>query len=87
MPPPRHRPVTCSPGAKVLEWGDHVATWYLRERDTRGYVPSKGWAHAVAHGADALGVLARSPHFAANELTVLLDVVADRLLLRVTPAS
>ena len=69
------------PGAKVLEWGDHVATWYLRERDTRGYVQGKGWAHTIAHGADAIGVLAGSPHFAANELTVLLDVLADRLLL------
>ncbi|QBX56477.1 DUF2785 domain-containing protein [Nocardioides seonyuensis] len=69
------------PGSKVLEWGDHIATWYLRERDTRGYVQGKGWAHAIAHGADAIGVLAGSPHFAANELTVLLDVVADRLLM------
>ena len=66
---------------KVLEWGDRVATWYLREHDMRGYVPGKGWAHAVAHGADAIGVLGQSPHFAANELTVLLDVLADRLLL------
>jgi hypothetical protein len=65
---------------KVLQWGDQIATWYLRERDTRGYVPTKGWAHTVAHGADAIGVLATSPHLAANELTVLLDVLADRLL-------
>lgn len=65
---------------KVLQWGDQIATWYLRERDTRGFVPGKGWAHAVAHGADAIGVLAQSPHFAAAELTVLLDVLADRLL-------
>lgn len=71
------------PGGKVLEWGDRVATWLLRERDLRGFVPGKGWAHAVAHGADALGVLAASPHVAVNELTVLLDVVADRVLMPV----
>ena len=70
-------------GGKVLEWGDRVATWLLRERDLRGFVPGKGWAHAVAHGADALGTLARSPHVAAAELTVILDVIADRLLLPV----
>jgi hypothetical protein len=69
------------PGAKILEWGDRVATWYLRERDLRGFVPGKGWAHTVAHGADAIGALAESPHFATNELTVLLDVLADRLSL------
>ena len=72
-----------TPG-QVLQWGDRIATWYLRERDTRGYVPTKGWAHAVAHGADAIGVLATSPHLAAPELTVLLDVLADRLLARHT---
>jgi hypothetical protein len=71
------------PGSKVLEWGDRLATWLLRERDLRGFVPGKGWAHAVAHGADALATLARSPHVAANELTVVLDVIADRLLLPV----
>ena len=71
------------PGGKILEWGDRLATWLLRERDLRGYVPGKGWAHAVAHGADALATLASSPHLATPELTVLLDVVADRVLLRV----
>lgn len=69
---------------KVLQWGDQIATWYLREKDTRGYVPGGGWAHTVAHGADAIGVLATSPHLASAELTVLLDVLADRLLARGT---
>ncbi len=69
------------PSARVYRWGDRVASWYLRERDIRGFVPGKGWAHAIAHGADAIGVLAQSPHFATNELTVLLDVLADRLLM------
>ncbi|CAN5408975.1 DUF2785 domain-containing protein [soil metagenome] len=65
-------------GGKVLQWGDAIATWLLRERDTRGYVPGKGWAHAVAHGADGLAVLAASPHLSTAELTVVLDVIADR---------
>ena len=68
------------PAGKLLEWGDRIASWYLRERDLRGFVAGKGWAHAVAHGADAIGVLGRSPHLGRNELTVLLDVIADRLL-------
>jgi len=71
------------PGGKVLDWGDRIATWLLRERDLRGWVPGKGWAHAVAHGADALGTLAESPHLATPELTVVLDVIADRVLLPV----
>jgi hypothetical protein len=68
------------PAAKILEWGDRVSGWLVRERDVRGYVPDQGWAHAVAHGADAIRVLADSPHLGLNELTVLLDVVADRVI-------
>ncbi|WKN47368.1 DUF2785 domain-containing protein [Nocardioides sp. Arc9.136] len=64
----------------VLDWGDRIATWLLREQDTRGFVPGKGWALAVGHGADALAALARSPHLGTPELTVVLDVVADRVL-------
>jgi hypothetical protein len=73
------------PASKILEWGDRVSGWLVRERDVRGFVPEHGWAHTVAHGADAIRVLADSPHFGLNELTVLLDVIADRVLLE-TPA-
>lgn len=69
------------PRDRVLIWGDKLAGWFLRERDLRGFVEGRGWAHAVAHGADALRALADSRHLGAPELTVLLDVVADRLLL------
>jgi len=65
----------------VLRWGDKIMSWYSREQDLRGFVPGKGWAHAVAHGADALGALARSPVLGRLELTVILDVIADRLLM------
>lgn len=64
----------------VLRWGDRATSWFVRERDLRGWVAGRGWAHAAAHGADLIGQLARSRHFGALELTVLLDVVADRLL-------
>ena len=68
------------PAGKVLEWGDRLASWYVRERDLRGFVEGKGWAHAVAHGADGLGVLAGSRHLGAPELTAVLDTLADRVL-------
>lgn len=66
--------------AVVLRWGDRVMGWLARERDLRGYVADQGWAHAIAHGADALAALARSPYVGRLELTVILDVIADRLL-------
>ena len=68
------------PGAKVMEWGDRVATWFLTEKDSRGYVPEKGWAHAVAHGADTIGALGESPHLAGPEHALLLDILDERVL-------
>jgi len=68
------------PAWKILEWGDRLVTWLLRERDLRAYVPGKGWAYAIAHGADALATLADSSHAGTPELTVILDVIADRVL-------
>lgn len=65
----------------VLRWGDRLSAWLLRERDLRGWTPDHGTGRAVAHGADALAALAGSRHLDGLELTVLLDVVADRLLL------
>ena len=44
------------PSAKLMEWGDRVATWYLREKDVRGFVPDKGWAHAIAQPGDEVVV-------------------------------
>ena len=64
----------------LIRWGDRLAGWLVRERDLRGFVPGKGWAHAVAHGADAIGALAGVDALGRLELTVLLDVIADRLL-------
>ena len=69
------------PAGRILDWGDRIAAWFIRERDLRGYVPGAGWALAIAHGADAIGALAKSPHLGKPELTVMLDVLADRLLL------
>jgi hypothetical protein len=77
----RDNALSLLPQARLLEWGDRVSGWLVREQDVRGFVPGKGWAHAVAHGADAIGTLAESAHFRLPELTVLLDVLADRVLL------
>jgi len=68
------------PGGKILEWGDRIVAWFLEEKDTRGFVPGKGWAHAIAHGADTIGALGESPHLAGPELAVMLEVMAERLI-------
>ncbi len=66
------------PDGTVARWCGAVTAWLLGEDDLRGFVPGKGWAHALAHGADAIGCLARSPHLGGDDLAALLDVLADR---------
>lgn len=40
------------------------AIYYMeQELDRRGYVKGKGWAHAIAHGADVLDAAAKHPDF------------------------
>ncbi len=68
------------PPDTVIRWGDWLASWLVRERDLRGFVPGKGWAHAIAHGADAMGPLAESRAIGRLELIVLMDVIGDRVV-------
>jgi hypothetical protein len=65
----------------VLTWADRSVAWFLAERDLRGWVPDRGLANAVGHGADLLATLTASRHLGAEELRVLLDVIAERLLI------
>jgi hypothetical protein len=64
----------------VLSWRDAFAGWYAGEEDLRGWDDELGWLHAVAHGADFLGVLGGSPHVGTTDLTGLLELAATRLI-------
>jgi Protein of unknown function (DUF2785) len=63
----------------VHGWQDSLCRWYLAEDDLRGWDPTLGWVHAVAHGADALGAFGRSRHTTPERLGGLLAVARDRL--------
>lgn len=65
-------------GDAVRGWLDGLVRWYADEPDTRGYDPSLGWLHAVAHGADAAGELAASPRLGRDDLRRLLDLLVRR---------
>ncbi|MDX1993633.1 MAG: DUF2785 domain-containing protein [bacterium] len=54
---------------------------YLKdERDLRGYVEGRGWAHSLAHGADLLRHLSRSPHLDGGDLLRILTAISDKML-------
>lgn len=50
--------------------------FYIRsEKDRRGYVPGKGWAHAMAHAADALDDLVQCAEMGKSDLAEVLEVI------------
>jgi hypothetical protein len=66
--------------SEVFDVMDKALAYLLAEHDPRGYVPGKGWAHALAHTADLLMVLARSRYLGKSELLHILQVIAARLV-------
>ena len=53
---------------------------YIRtEKDTRGYVEHKGWAHSIAHGADALMALALCNTLNGEHLQDILEVIKEKV--------
>lgn len=56
-----------------------VISYVSQERDLRGYVPEKGWAHAAGHFGDALRALALCDYINAAQLQKILDVVKQKV--------
>jgi len=50
------------------------------EQDGRGYITGKGWAHACAHTADWLMVLARNQHIGKADLERILKGISAKIL-------
>ncbi|MDV7757897.1 DUF2785 domain-containing protein [Liquorilactobacillus mali] len=46
-----------------------------KENDFRGYVPEKGWAHAIAHGSDFLGSAISHDAFHMENTKPIFDIV------------
>ncbi|MBB4824691.1 hypothetical protein HNO89_001915 [Sporosarcina luteola] len=56
---------------------ERSATYLQQERDVRGFVEEKGWAHSIAHGADLAAVIAGHPLAEKRLMPVLLQGVSD----------
>jgi hypothetical protein len=62
---------------RILEKG----IWYLgAEKDPRGYIPVKGWAHALAHAADLMLVLARNRNIDDADLWSMLATISNKII-------
>ena len=65
--------------AEVIRLLEQVLAYFPAERDLRGYVTNKGWAHAVAHGADVLWMLALNRNVAAKDLERILNCISSQI--------
>jgi hypothetical protein len=63
----------------VLRAIESSMSYLEQERDTRGYVEGKGWAHSIAHGADLLVSAIRHPNFSTGQFTRCLDTIHNCL--------
>jgi len=55
--------------------------WYLdAEKDPRGYIPVKGWAHALAHTADLIQELGKNRSIEKDDMEKLLQGIADKIV-------
>ena len=48
---------------KIEELTNKLIAYLVAEKDVRGYVPDKGWAHSVAHVSDLVDELVKSTKF------------------------
>lgn len=60
----------------LLHW---TLDYLQQERDARGYVPEKGWAHTLAHAAHLLRALARSRYLTRAGLEQILTGIAEKI--------
>lgn len=56
-----------------------VLKFYNEDKDVRGYVEGKGWAHGAAHGADALDEFARCEEIGYEGLKLILDAIYKKV--------
>jgi hypothetical protein len=54
---------------------EQLLYYFEHEKDRRGFVHEKGWAHAIAHAADALDDLAQCAEINRSDLAEILDTI------------
>jgi hypothetical protein len=63
--------------AEINEIKEKLLDYLAREKDLRGFVGEKGWAHAVAHSADALDDLVQCVEMDHADLAAILVTIRD----------
>lgn len=64
---------------KLYEVKDKLIEYMNNEKDVRGYVEVKGWAHSAAHTADALDELVKCSFITKNDLLDVLKAIKTKV--------
>jgi hypothetical protein len=62
------------------DWYYKCRIYVLAEKDFRSFVPGKGWAHSISHGADVLRDFAFHRNSTAKDHKDILEILANKLL-------
>ncbi|MEK5148162.1 DUF2785 domain-containing protein [Psychrobacillus sp. FSL K6-4615] len=68
----------------ILQVKNKIVDYINLEKDLRGYIPYKGWAHSVAHVADTLDELIKSKKVDEKYFGEILNALWDKVLVSTT---
>lgn len=66
---------------KILNVHNKIIDYMSKEKDYRGHVDKKGWAHAVAHSGDVLKTLAKYEVLGEEELKEMLEAIRSKIVI------
>jgi hypothetical protein len=71
----KHRSQPFLTKAEIQQIKEKLFCYLNNEKDRRGFVNEKGWAHAIAHAADALNGLVQCTEIGENDLREILETI------------
>jgi len=63
----------------VVNIHDKLTEYFELEKDYRGFLEDKGWAHAIAHTADAIKEIARFEIIDKEKLIKILELIREKI--------
>lgn len=65
----------------IFEVKDQLISYITLEKDLRGFVVDKGWAHSIAHIADAFDELIKNKKITADDYVELANVLWEKIFI------
>lgn len=59
---------------------NEMVLYYNKEKDYRGFVDGKGWAHSLAHGADVFDELVQYHDLSLEDLNIIVDCLLQKVV-------